>query len=164
MSYQCKTCGEIHEKLPALGFGQPDYAGLVPAKQRQERVKLDDDFCVVDDEFFFIHVSLSIPIRDHEQNLNLGVWASQTKENILTCVQNFASAEIGPYFGWLANDFKFGGESTLNLETMVHFQGGGFRPFIKLGESEHPLSIAQRDGMSMDEAWLLIHENLRSVS
>ena len=43
---------------------------------------------------------------------------------------------------------------------MAHFQGNGLRPLIELDESDHPLYVAQRDGISLDEAWRIAHEHL----
>jgi hypothetical protein len=54
----------------------------------------------------------------------------------------------------------FGGEPTLNLKTMVHFQGKGLRPKIELEPTDHPLAMAQQNGLSLDEAWAFLHERL----
>ena len=56
--------------------------------------------------------------------------------------------------------FMYGDQPTLSLKTMAHFQGKGYRPLIELEESDHPLSIAQRKGVSLDEAWAFAHEYL----
>ena len=44
------------------------------------------------------------------------------------------------------------------MKTMVHFQSGGLRPFIKLEELEHPLAVAQKNGVTLDEAWEIAHQ------
>jgi hypothetical protein len=160
LSYACTTCGETHDALPALGFKAPDYAELVPEKDRPNRIKIDDDLCAVDDELFFIRASLRIPILDLDDTLNLSVWISQKKENFISYIENFDSDEIGPYFGWLSNEFQFRGVSTLNIESQVNFPGNSFRPYIELKESDHPLSIVHRTGISLDEAWQIAHEYL----
>lgn len=157
MTYNGAVCGEDHEELPALGFNCPDYANLVPVAERRKRVRIDDDLCVVDDEFFFVRVSLTIPIHDQDEDLHFGVWVSQRKDHFLSYVENFNATDIGPFFGWLANDLQFGGESTLNLETMVHFMGSGLRPSIEIKESEHPLAVAFKNGVSLDQAWEIAH-------
>lgn len=160
MTYICSCCGEVHDDLPDLTFDRPGYASDVPAEEFEKRVKLNEDFCVVDDEFYFIRGVIRIPIRNNKQDLGFGVWVSQKKDNFETYLGNLDTPDIGPHFGWLSNEFTFGGEPTLNLKTMAHFQGNGQRPLIELGESEHPLYLAQSNGISMDEAWKILHDHL----
>ena len=40
---------------------------------------------------------------------------------------------------------------------MALYRGGGLRPRIVLEESEHPLYRQQRDGISLSEAWKMVH-------
>jgi hypothetical protein len=160
VTYKCTCCGEIHDDLPDLSFDRPSYASDVPDYEFEKRVKLNEDLCVVDDEFYFIRGVIKIPIHDYEQDLGFGVWVSQKKENYETYLENYDTPDIGPFFGWLSNEFKFSGEPTLRLKTMVHFQGDGQRPLIELDESNHPLSLAQRNGISLNKAWKIAHDYL----
>lgn len=160
MTYTCACCGEVHDDLPDLSFDRPSYAANVPDDEFDKRITLSEDLCAVDDEFYFIRGLLKIPIHNYEQDLGFGVWVSQKKENFETYLDNYDMPNIGPFFGWLSNEFKFGGESTLGLKTMAHFQGNGLRPLIELGESQHPLYLAQRNGISLDEAWKIVHDYL----
>ncbi len=160
MPYLCSCCGETHEGLPDIGFDQPAFAYAVPKDERSERVRLNEDYCVVDDRYYFIRAVLEIPVHDHDQTLGIGVWVSQKDENFNTYVKNPVSADIGPFFGWLSTDLRFGGESSLHLKTMAHFRGDGQRPYIVVELTDHPLSVAQRNGLSLDAAWAFIHEHL----
>ena len=160
MSYVCSCCGQTHEDLPDLAFDKPAYAHDVPEKQRAERVRIDDDFCVVDEQHYFIRGLIEIPLQGQTETFGIGAWVSQKPENFWTYVEHFDSAEIGPFFGWLSNDFTFGGVSTLHLKTMVHFQGKGLRPKIELEPTDHPLAMAQQAGLSLGEAWSFVHEYL----
>lgn len=160
MSYTCACCGEVHDSLPDITFDRPGYAAQVPEEDQTSRVKLDEDLCVVDDEHYFIRVVLKIPIHDHEDDFGFGVWVSQKKENFETYLENFDTPDIGPFFGWLSNEFSYGDKPTTSLKTMAHFQGNGQRPLIKLDDSDHPLSLAQRNGISLDEAWKIAHKYL----
>jgi len=160
MSYKCSCCGENHDSLPDLTFDKPGYVNTVPEEEWPERVQIDDDLCAVDKEHYFIRAVLYVPIIGQEDHLGFGVWVSQKKENFFTYIDNYDTNEIGPFFGWLSNEFNFGGESTLSLKTMAHFQGNDQRPYIILDESDHPLFKAQRDGVTIDEAWKIAHEYL----
>jgi len=51
----------------------------------------------------------------------------------------------------------------MGLETMAHFKDNCRRPTIELDESDHPLYLAQRDGISLDKAWEIAHEYLRAA-
>ena len=160
MSYLCSCCGQTHEGLPDLAFDRPAYAHDVPEEERAERVWLDDDLCVIDEEYYFIRGLIEIPVHGQDETFGIGAWVSQKPENFHTYVEHFDSAEIGPFFGWLSNEFAFGGEPTLNLKTRAHFRGGVLRPSIELEATDHPLAVAQREGISLDEAWMLIHRYL----
>ena len=71
-------------------------------------------------------------------------------------LDNFDSAQIGPFFGWLSSEISYY-EDTMYLKTMAHFRGNGLRPTIVLEPAEHRLAIAQRDGITLDEAWRIVH-------
>jgi len=103
---------------------------------------------------------LLIPILEFDDPLGFGFWVSQEKEDFVTYSDNFHSSDIGPFFGCIANGLVYGGVSTSNLKTMVKFQGDGQRPLLELNESDHPLDIAQKNGVSMDEAWKFLHSYL----
>lgn len=160
MTYTCSCCGKVHDDLPDLSFDRPGCAADVPEEEMDARVKLNEDLCVVDNEHYFIRGVIKIPIHGYEQDLGFGVWVSQKKESFETYLNNYDTPDIGPFFGWLSNELGFGGRKTANLATMVHFQGNGQRPLIELEESDHPLSVAQRNGISLDQAWVIVHDYL----
>ena len=157
MSYICSCCGDTHEGLPDVGFDRPALAFDVPEAERGERVKLGSDHCVVDEEHHFVRGVIEIPVRDLPDSLGIGVWVSQKQENFQTYVDHPESPSIGPFFGWLSNDVGFRDRPSLHLKTMVHFRGGSLRPRIELEATDHPLSVAQREGISLDDAWKFVH-------
>lgn len=160
MEYKCTCCGKTHDSMPDLTFDKPGYVNSIPEEERDKRVKIDTDLCSVDKEHYFIRAVLLIPILESDEHLGFGVWISQKKENFETYIDNYNSKDIGPFFGWLSNEFNYGGVPTTNLKTMAHFQGDGQRPLVELDETDHPLYQAQKNGISMDEAWKITHEHL----
>lgn len=160
MKYVCSCCGETHEDLPDVVFDRPIYAHQVPEMERDERVRLNSDLCIIDDEFYFIRGLIEIPIHGQVETLGIGAWVSQKPENFWTYKNHFDSAEIGPFFGWLSNEFMFRGERTLSLKTKVYFQGGTIRPSILIEPTDHPIAIAQREGIGLDHAWEFVHRYL----
>ncbi|WP_170170381.1 DUF2199 domain-containing protein [Hymenobacter perfusus] len=150
---------KTHDYLPDIGFDKPDHYFGVPEEERSSRVQLTGDTCIIDNEDFFIRGVIKIPITDEEMYFGIGVWISQKKENFENYQQHPDSAEIGPYFGWLCSDISEFGD-TLSLKTEAHFQSGNLRPWIKLHTSDHPLAVAQREGISLARAWEIVHEYL----
>ena len=52
------------------------------------------------------------------------------------------------YFGWFCNSIPTYPE-TLHLKTAVHSREVGVRPFVELEATDHPLSIEQRNGITV---------------
>lgn len=54
-----------------------------------------------------------------------------------------------PYFGWLSTSIP-GYPDTVNLKTHVYTRDIGIRPYIELEPTDHPLSIEQREGITLE--------------
>jgi hypothetical protein len=157
MDYTCSICGKTHDELPDIGADKPDHYWGVPEQERDKRVVLTSDTCVIDDESFFIRSVIEIPIHDSPERFGFGVWVSQKKENFITYQNNFSSDQIGPFFGWLCTNIRYYQEQTSSLKTRVHFKGDNLRPYIELEPTEHPLAVDQRNGISLKRAWEIVH-------
>jgi len=118
---------------------------------------LTEDICIIEGRDFFVHGVIEIPVHDYKHEFGWGVWVSHKKENFEIYRAHFDSADIGPFFGWLCTEMDYYPQSTLNLKTMAHYRGQGLRPRIVLAESEHLLFRQQRDGISLAEAWEIVH-------
>ncbi|MDR3638704.1 MAG: DUF2199 domain-containing protein [Isosphaeraceae bacterium] len=157
MAYHCTICGQRHDELPHLGIDRPAQWWDVPEEERERRIKLTSDTCVVDDRDYLVRGVIEIPVEDYGEPFGFGVWVSQTRENYFTYLQNFDSDQIGPFFGWLCTHISFYKEETLLLKTRAHFRTGGLRPFIELEPTDHPLAVDQRTGISLARAWEIVH-------
>ncbi|HEX8567601.1 MAG TPA: DUF2199 domain-containing protein [Pyrinomonadaceae bacterium] len=157
MIFTCSKCGEVHDDLPDIGFDKPDHWWDVPENEREKRIELTENTCIIDNEHFFIRGVIEIPVHSYEHRLGFGVWISQKKENFYTYLENPDSNEIGPFFGWLCNEIGYNDEKTLLLKTTAHFRGGNSRPLIEVESTEHPLSIDQQNGISLEKAWKIVH-------
>lgn len=157
MSYLCTVCGEKHDDLPYIGIDKPDHWWDVPEEERDQRIELTSDTCIIDNEDFFIRGIIEIPVLDYPNNFGFGAWVSQKRENFFTYLDNFDSGDIGPFFGWLCTKIAYYEEDTLLLKTMAHFQSEGLRPKIELEETNHPLSADQHKGITLDKAWEIVH-------
>jgi hypothetical protein len=155
MPYACTSCGQTHEDLPHISSAAPFHWSDEFANDPNSM--LTEDLCVIEGRDFFVRGVIEIPVHDYEHEFGWGVWVSHTKENFETYRQHFDSAEIGPFFGWLCTKIGYYAESTLNLKTMAHYRDGNLRPRIVLEESSHPLYRQQCDGISLAEAWEMVH-------
>ena len=160
MPYRCTTCGEEHDDLPDIGADKPDQLLGVPEKPFSERFYLTADICVCDDDRFIRGVLL-IPVHGRAEPFGFGVWVSQSRQNFETYVENFDTPEIGPFFGWLCTNIGYYPERSLGLKSMAHFRGNGQRPTVELEATDHPLSVDQREGITLAKAWEIVHFYMR---
>lgn len=157
MAYECAICGGSHEGLPDIGHDRPYYWHTLPPEEREARARLTEDTCVIDGEDYFIRAILLLPVRDYAHDFSFGVWVSQKRENFERYLAEPDSSEIGPFFGWLSSEINYYEESTLNLKTTAHFQGGAQRPTIEVEQTDHPLAVDQREGITLAKAWDIVH-------
>jgi hypothetical protein len=155
MQFTCSICGENHTELPHIGSAAPFQWADDLAKDSNSL--LTEDLCIIEGRDFFVHGVIEIPVHDYEYEFGWGVWVSHKKENFELYRERFDTPEIGPFFGWLSTVIDYFPESTLELKTMAHYQCEGLRPRIVLEESQHPLYCQQRDGISLSEAWKIVH-------
>lgn len=157
MKYQCSLCGEVHTDLPDVGFEWPDHYFDMPEDEREARVEGNTDVCSIDNTYCFLRGLILVPINDHDEKFGLGAWVSLKPENYQLYLDNFDSAEIGPFFGWLCNTIPFYDEDTQLMKTRVHFQGSGLRPLIELAPCDHALYLDSVEGITLDRVFEYVH-------
>lgn len=150
----CNACGQHHSHLPMeFGANAPTIYNSIPDAEREARCELTDDLCVIDDEFFFIRGCLELPVVDNDAPFTWGVWASLSMESMQRCYEIWdqeGRETEPPLFGWLSTSLPLYPE-TMSLKTHVHTRPLGQRPFIELEPTDHPLSLEQRGGITMDQ-------------
>jgi hypothetical protein len=152
--YQCSTCGEFHPGLPfSYGSTAPVPYYDIPEAEREERVLLSSDQCVIDDEHFFIMGRLEIPVHDADDGVfSWNVWVSLSKENFERASDLWETSgreNQPPYFGWLSTSLPCYEVDTFLLKTNIHTRKVGERPFVELEPTDHPLAIEQRTGIDL---------------
>ena len=163
MSYRCSKCGKVHDELPDIGSDRPDHCWGIPETERGERIQLTSDTCIIDGHDYFIRGVIEIPVHDYSRSFAFGAWISLKKENFVTYQENWDSDKIGPFFGWLCTRISYYAEDTQLLKTMAHFRTDGLRPTIELEPTQHQLAIDQREGISLDKAWEIVHHYVRDA-
>ena len=138
--------------MPSFGWGYPVQYLLVPAEERERRIELSADACVIDSRWFFVRGCLDIPVRDHEEPLSWGVWCSLSGDNFLRYGElhgQVTRAAGESFFGWLCSSLP-GYPDTLQLKTMVRVRPWPTRPYVELEPTSHPLAVEQREGITLD--------------
>lgn len=151
-SFTCSCCGEMHEELPfAYGADAPVYWHAIPEAERNDRATLDGDLCVIDDCYFFVRASIRIPVVDTGEEFSWDVWVSLSRANFARMLDHWEDPERdreAPYFGWLSSELPLY-PPTLNLKAMVHTRPLGECPLVELEPTDHPLSVEQREGITL---------------
>jgi hypothetical protein len=160
--YRCRSCGETHIGLPAWHFTTPVQALGVPLEEREARVDLTEDGCVIDGREFYVKGLLEIPVRGIDQVFTWGAWVSlgaESFERYCTLFGNKHRVAGESFFSWLCNSVPSYPETQL-LKARLHVREYPTRPRIELEPTEHQLAIDQREGISRERAiemaeWLL---------
>ena len=138
--------------MPTFGADRPLSYYEIPLEERENRCQSSDDDCVIDDKWFFVRGCIDIPVHGADDVFSWGVWVSLSEGNYLTWRDNFGETKrshVGPFFGWL-NAWLKPYPDTINLKTNVHLRDDGIRPYIEVQPSDHPLSVEQRNGISVE--------------
>lgn len=123
----------------------------LPERERASRAELTSDQCIIDGQHYFILGRILIPVIDGPDSFVWLAWVSLSEKSFLRCSELWESKgreSEPPYFGWLQSDLPYP-VPTLNLRTSVQTMPVGERPLITVEHSEHPLSLDQRNGITI---------------
>lgn len=154
LSWTCHCCGKSYDTLP-LNYAAkaPAYWFRLPEHEREARAVLTEDFCTIDGQDHFIRACLEIPILGQEERLVWGIWVSLSEVSIRRAAELFDAdpdPEEPPRFGRLSTSLPLYPTTTLNLKTLVHFRPRPLRPRVELEHTAHPLSVEQREGITLE--------------
>ena len=114
---------------------------------------LSEDFCVLDGKYFMVRAVLPIPVNGVEGDFAFGCWSTLSRENFAKYVDGFDNgdyADTGPWSGWLMNQLATFNEGADPLAVWVQPRTDRQRPLIWVQDDNHPLAIAQDDGITPD--------------
>lgn len=161
--FTCSICGKYHVEIPmCFGADYPDYYFNVPAEERAKRIEVTQDLCVVDEQYFFIRGRIEIPVINSEELFCWNVWVSLSESDFIranTMWNNSDRIFEKPYFGWLQTIVP-GYPSTLNIRTLVHTQKVGIIPRIEVIEEDHPLTVDQKKGITIEQVISIVEKLL----
>jgi len=87
--FTCATCGEVHTGIPTFGFKFPIQYLQVPEAERETRISLGSDDCVIDEKGFFVRGLIEIPVHGYDDAFIWGAWVSLSEANYLKFVEYF---------------------------------------------------------------------------
>lgn len=135
-----------------LGAPAPELWFSVPEAEREARVELSSDQCVIDGQHFFILGRILLPVVDGDDSFVWLAWVSLSEANFVRSCELWESEgrEAEPAcFGWLQSALPGYAPGTLSLKTNVQTMPLGHRPLITLEPTNHPLAVEQREGITM---------------
>ena len=174
--WKCSTCDEWHTG-PCLDFGSdsPYYwskehektsrkNALLPAwSKKNVKTFLNEDFCKIDDENFFVRGIIHLPIIGVAETLRWGVWGSLSSDNFATLVKmddDPKRPQLPPMFSWLSTQIA-GYPDTLSLKMYAHIQEPPMRPHFRLELADHPLSQEYHYGITPERVKAIMMNRLR---
>ena len=150
--FQCHTCGQLHKGMPTFGWDYPINVLDIPPEERDKRVDLGSDDCVIDGKWFFVRGCIEIPVFGLDEPFIWGTWVSLSEKSYARFVKLYETEgreDEPPFFGWL-NHTPPGYPFEELYKTMVHLRPVPTRPLIELEPTEHPLAVEQRNGITVD--------------
>jgi hypothetical protein len=155
LTWTCSVCEKIHRGLPAIAFNAPAHYYGIPVEERPKRTELNEDFCVIDAQAFYVRCVLVAPVIGRKETVEWGVWSSLSEENFQRYNEAFFQPDqgkLGPMFGWFAVELV-GYPSTLNLRCNVVPADDRQRPHILFDPSQdHPLIADIQNGIPLERA------------
>ena len=155
--WQCKTCGTEHRWPFDLAAHAPEPWTGPPEYEPNSALRMDDDFlsedfCILGGKYFMIRGVLPIPVHGME-DFGFGCWSTLSRANFDKYIAGFDSGDYpdrGPWSGWLCNrlaDYVGPDPLALRVEPRPDRQ----RPLLWVQDDDHPLAIAQEEGITPDQ-------------
>ena len=153
MSYHCNTCGETHEGLPfPWGSEAPALCYEIPEIERDRRIEMSSDQCIVDGTNYFVLGRIEIRVVNSADNFYWLAWVSVSEpdyDRMTDLWQSMGRETEPPYSCTLSSELPCYSESTLGLAAQLYTQPVGERPFVVFDLSDHPIVIEQRNGITI---------------
>lgn len=161
MAWRCAICGRTHDEQPLVFGAEAPWRFFVPEAEFAGRVELHDSLCIIDAQQFYVRGHILLPIHGTSDHLIWSVWCSISEASFTRSRLNWSNPErdqAPPYFGWLCTELPSYEPTTWHLKTMLYEREPGVVPLVHLEPTEHPLAVAQREGVSMDQVQAIVHQ------
>jgi hypothetical protein len=151
VGFTCRVCGEHHaEELRDIRMGLPDAIFALAEAERGTRARLDEDFAVLDDEWFFVRGLLEIPIPDAGERFAYGTWVEVPVRTFKELNQRWNHPQqFEPATGFVANELA-PYEQTIGLKVTLQPVSPTRLPLVQLADGDHQLVRDQRHGITVE--------------
>jgi hypothetical protein len=150
--WTCNCCGKEFDDLPmSFAVGAPDPYFALAERERKHRTAISSDACIIDNKHFYVLGCIELPVAGFEMPFVWNIWVSLSQTSFDRVGQLWETdirTNEPPFFGWLANAIAIYPD-TYALKTSVQLRDRGARPTITLEQTDHPLAVEQRDGISI---------------
>ena len=150
MGFTCSVCGEYHdEQLLDIRAGLPDPVFELDDTERDARADVGDDWCVLDDERFFVRGLVELPVPALRDQFRFGAWVEVARDDFAKLGRLWhdpGGLRHPPFAATLANELRpYAG--TAGLPVLLRLEDVERLPSIEVLDGEHPLGRDQRDGV-----------------
>jgi hypothetical protein len=152
--YKCSSCNELHEGLPDVTFANPDAYDAMTEAERMEQALIDEDFCIIDGNRYFLRCLAEAPIKGFKESFGWGVWCELEWRPFKKVWELYGFEEpIEPltFSARLANKLRHY-DDTLDLACEVSLLDDGMRPHLQVTDKRHDFARHQEEGMEIEEA------------
>jgi hypothetical protein len=135
----------------SLGAPAPALWYRIPECQREQRVLLSSDQCIIDGKHFFLLGRLAIPVHESADPFVWLTWVSVSEANFNRANDLWHTEgreSEPPYFAYVQSDLPYD-SSTLSLKAQLITQPLGERPLVELEKTDHPLAAEQCNGIQL---------------
>jgi hypothetical protein len=163
--FKCEVCGKEHDTLPLdLGFDHPADFFRIPAGERERRIVYNEDLCSIDRKEHYARGILALPIRDSDLEFRWGMWARIDQAGLQRYLDLWDSDEAAaePAFPGVLSGGVPVYANTDGLAVAVQLLVRK-RPRFFVVDRDHPLGIAQQQGVSWKEVHGFLEKLLGSV-
>jgi hypothetical protein len=141
-----------HAFVCLYALDEPDAWRALSEAERHRRGVLGSDTCTIDGRQFFIRGRVVIPVIGYEEPFRWGIWASVSKADFERYGKlwdvKIREHEV-PIPATLASDIPIY-PATSGLKCNIHFRNDRKRPSFAIDSADHPLTIEQRQGITLD--------------
>ncbi len=152
--YKCSSCNEMHEGLPDVTFGRPDAYDILSEEERIERALLNDDFCIIDGNRYFLRCIAEAPIQGFSERFGWGLWCEVPWTGFKKVWEAYSYEDAPQEFeisGHIANRLQHYPD-TLGISCQVKLLDDDMRPHAIITDLDHLLGQHQAEGLTLDEA------------
>lgn len=151
--FDCQGCGQHHDELPLVfAFAAPDFANGISVYEKEERIQASEDWCIVDNKYFYLRGCLDFPVKGTAETFSLGTWVAVSEDDfdrVMELWEQPGRENEPAYTGRLANAVTFYPECR-SMEVTVRTRPVGERPLFQLPASNHPLCVDHAQGMERE--------------